>query len=201
MKETLPWAMVWLRVALCPVIVLGAQRGWDGKWLGLIVLVALVDDIYDGVLARRWGCATSELRRTDTAADTVFYLGVAAALWLRDEQLLRMNWKLLAILGSLEVLRYGFDKVKYGKAASYHSYLAKTWGLVMGVAVIGVLSFGGPRWMVWLSLLIGIACDAEGLAMSLILPRWRNDVKTLSAAWKLRGEMLEQRQEESGPIR
>jgi len=74
-------------------------------------------------------------------------------------------------------------------------------GLVMGVAVIGVLSFGGPRWMVWLSLLIGIACDAEGLAMSLMLPRWRNDVKTLSVAWKLRGEMLEQRQEESRPIR
>ena len=201
MKDTLPWAMVWLRVALCPVIALGAQFGWDGKWLGLIVLVALVDDIYDGVLARRWGCATERLRRADSAADTVFYLGVAAALWLRDEQLLRENWKLLATLGSLEVLRYGLDWLKYGRAASYHSYLAKSWGLVMGVAVIGALSFGGPRWLVWASLTIGIASDAEGLAMSLMLPRWRNDVKTLSTAWKLRGEMLEQQSAKSGPIR
>jgi CDP-diacylglycerol--glycerol-3-phosphate 3-phosphatidyltransferase len=193
--------MVWLRVALCPVIALGAQLGWDGKWLGLIVLVALVDDIYDGVLARRWGCATERLRRADSAADTLFYLGVAAALWLRDEQLLRENWKLLATLGSLEVLRYGLDWLKYGRAASYHSHLAKSWGLVMGAAVIGALSFGGPRWLVWVSLMIGIASDAEGLAMSLMLPCWRNDVKTLSTAWKLRGEMLEQRSAESGPIR
>jgi CDP-diacylglycerol--glycerol-3-phosphate 3-phosphatidyltransferase len=201
MKETLPWAMVWLRVALCPVIVLGARHGWDGKWLGFIVLAALVDDIYDGVLARRWGCATERLRRADSAADTVFYLGVAAAVWLREEKLLRVNWKLLAILGALELARYVFDWLKYGKAASYHSYLAKAWGLVMGVAVIGALSFGGPWWLVWVSLMLGIASDAEGLAMSLMLPRWRNDVKTLSVAWKLRGEMLGQRPAESGSIR
>jgi hypothetical protein len=49
--------------------------------------------------------------------------------------------------------------------------------------------------------MLGIASDAEGLAMSLMLPRWRNDVKTLSVAWKLRGEMLGQRPAESGSIR
>jgi CDP-diacylglycerol--glycerol-3-phosphate 3-phosphatidyltransferase len=182
--------MVWLRVVLCPVIVLGAQRGWNGKWLGLIVLVALVDDIYDGVLARRWGCATERLRRADSAADTVFYLGVAAALWMRDATLLQENWRLLATLGTLELVRHGFDQVKYGKSASYHSYLAKAWGLLMATAVIAVLCFGGPRWMVWLSLLVGIACDIEGLTMSLMLPRWQNDVKTMAVAWRLRGEML-----------
>jgi len=192
MKERVPWAMVWIRVALCPVVVFGAKHGWDGKWLGILVLTALVDDIYDGVLARRWNCATERLRRADSAADTVFYLGVAAAMWLREEKLLRANWELLAMLAVLELARYGFDWMKYGKAASYHSYLAKMWGLVMSAAVIGVLSFGGPRWLVWVSLLVGIANDMEGLAMSLILPRWRNDVKTLTVAWKLREEMLEQ---------
>ena len=190
MKQRLPWAMVWLRVVLCPVIVLGAMRGWDGKWLGLIVLVALVDDIYDGVLARRWGTDTEGLRRADSAADTVFYLGVAWALWVRETQLLKGNWKLLAVLGALEVARHGFDRWKFGRGAAYHSYLAKAWGLVMGVAVIGVLSFGGPRWLVWVSVMVGIAADLEGFAMSLMLPRWKNDVKGLGAAWRLRREML-----------
>ena len=182
--------MVWLRVLLCPVIVMGARAGWDGKWLGLIVLIALVDDIYDGILARRWNCDTAGLRRADSAADTVFYLGVAAALWLRETQLLRGNWKLLAVLATMELTRHGFDRWKYGRGAAYHSYLAKLWGLVMGIGVIGVLSFGGPRWLVWVSVMVGIASDAEGLAMSLMLPRWQNDVKTLPAAWRLRREML-----------
>jgi CDP-diacylglycerol--glycerol-3-phosphate 3-phosphatidyltransferase len=183
--------MVWLRVLLCPVIVVGARRGWDGKWLGLIVLVALVDDIFDGILARRWACDTAGLRRADSWADTVFYLGVAAALWARETQLLRGNWRLLAALGGMELLRHGFDWWKFHRAAAYHSYLAKTWGLVMGVAVIAVLSFGGPRWLVWVSVMVGIASDVEGLAMSVMLPRWRNDVKTLRAAWRLRQAMLD----------
>ena len=189
-KIHLPWAMVWLRVLLCPVIVLGARRGWDGKWLGLIVLIALLDDIYDGILARRWGCDTVNLRRADSAADTVFYLGVAAALWTREQQLLRGNWHLLLTLALLELARHAFDRWKFGRAAAYHSYLAKLWGLVMGAAVIAVLGFGGPRWLVWVSLLIGIASDLEGLTISLLLPRWQNDVKTIPAARKLRHQML-----------
>jgi phosphatidylglycerophosphate synthase len=189
-KTKIPWAMVLLRVVLCPVIVVGAKRGWDGKWLGLIVLVALVDDIYDGILARRWGCDTAALRRSDSWADTVFYIGVAAALWSRERQLMVGNWKWLAAIIAMEMTRHIFDWVKFHRAASYHSYLAKTWGLVMGVAVIGVLSFGGPRWLLPVSLMVGIANDVEGLAMSFILPRWQRDVKWIGIALKLRREML-----------
>jgi CDP-diacylglycerol--glycerol-3-phosphate 3-phosphatidyltransferase len=186
----IPWAMVLLRVLLCPVIVVGARRGWDGKWLGLIVFIALVDDIYDGILARRWGCDTPALRRSDSWADTVFYLGVAASLWTREQQLLRGNGKLLTTLLAMELARHLFDWVKFRRAASYHSYLAKAWGLVMGVAIVCVLSFGGPRWLVWVSMLVGIAADAEGLAMSVILPKWQNDVKGIRVALRLRQEML-----------
>jgi hypothetical protein len=32
--------------------------------------------------------------------------------------------------------------------------------------------------------------NLEGLAMSLMLPRWKNDVKTLGRAWELRKSML-----------
>ena len=189
-RRRIPRVMILLRVLLCPVIIIGARRGWDGKWLGLIVLVALVDDIYDGILARRWNCDTPALRRSDSWADTVFYLGVAASLWVREQQLLRGNWKLLATLLGMELARHLFDLVKFRRAASYHSYLAKAWGLVMGIAIICVLSFGGPRWLVWVSMLVGIAADAEGLAMSVILPRWQNDVKSLRVAWQLRYQML-----------
>ena len=185
-KSRVPWAMVWLRVGLCPLVVVGARRGWNGRWLGLMVLVALVDDIYDGILARRWGCETTALRRADSWADTVFYLGVAVALWIREPQVLRNDWLLLCMLGALELIRHGFDWWKFGRAASYHSYVAKAWGLVMGVAVISVLSFGKPGWLVWMSLLVGILADGEGLLMSVILPRWQNDVKTLPRAWKIR---------------
>jgi hypothetical protein len=40
------------------------------------------------------------------------------------------------------------------------------------------------------ALVWGIFVNLEGLTMSLMLPRWKNDVKTLPAAWRLRKQML-----------
>jgi phosphatidylglycerophosphate synthase len=64
-----------LRAVACPLIVFGAWRGWPGGWLGAIVVMALLSDIYDGVLARRWGNETARLRVSDSVTDTFFILG------------------------------------------------------------------------------------------------------------------------------
>jgi hypothetical protein len=96
----------------------------------------------------------------------------------------------LGVLFGLEGFRYLFDLLKYRRTASYHSYLAKSWGLVIAVAVTGVLSFDGLRWMIGVAIWLGIGVNLEGLAMSLMLPRWKNDVKTLGRAWELRKAML-----------
>jgi phosphatidylglycerophosphate synthase len=190
-RRGIPWALIGLRVLGCPLIVMGAWRGWAGGWLGAIVVAALVSDIYDGILARRWGGETAGLRMSDSVADTIFYLGVVWALWLGEPQVLRGNWRWWVGLFAIEGVRYGFDFWKFGKAASYHSYMAKAWGLLIAVAVVGVLSFGGLQWLVWVALVFGIVVNLEGLAMSVMLPRWKNDVKTLGRAWELRMRMLD----------
>ena len=184
------WSMVLLRVVLCPVMVWAAKFGWSGRLLAAIVVIALVDDIYDGILARRWGCDSAMVRMWDSLADTVFYLGVAAALWIRDPDALRDNWILIAILFALEGARYVFDLKKFGRAASYHSYLAKAWGLILAAAMVGVFAFEGFRWMVPLAVAWGILVNLEGLTMSMVLPWWKNDVKTLGRAWEIRKSML-----------
>jgi CDP-diacylglycerol--glycerol-3-phosphate 3-phosphatidyltransferase len=178
--------MVLLRIVLCPTIVWGAWRGWPGAWLAAIVVLALLDDIADGMVARRLGCDTPAIRLADSLADTIFYLGVVLALWLRVPHLLRTNAVLLVALFSLEALRYGFDLWKFGKPASYHSYLAKAWGLVLAAAVVATLAHGGPRWAIAAALTFGLVTNFEGLLMSLLLRRWQNDVKTLAAALRLR---------------
>ena len=190
LQRVIPWALIVLRTLGCPLIVIGAKLGWAGGWLGLIVAVALLSDIYDGILARRWGGETADLRMSDSVADTIFYLGVVWALWLREPQVLRTNWQLLVALLGLEAVRYVYDFWKFGKAASYHSYLAKTWGLLIAVAVVGVFAFDGLRLLIWVALIFGIVVNLEGLAMSALLPQWKNDVKTLGRAWELRKTML-----------
>ena len=182
----IPWSLVALRGVLAPAIAWLAGTRASGLWLAAIVLIALVSDIYDGVLARRWHCDTPGIRLADSMVDTVFYLAVLFALWTRQAALLKPYWPLLAVLFALEAVRFLYDLRKFSKAASYHSYLAKTWGLVMAVAVILVLALGKGAWLLAISLVLGICCDLEGLAMSIILPVWKNDVKTIAAALRLR---------------
>jgi CDP-diacylglycerol--glycerol-3-phosphate 3-phosphatidyltransferase len=186
MRRLIPWAMVWGRGLLGPLIILAAWWHVAGWILAIAVFVGLVDDIADGMLARRWNCDTASLRLADSSADTVFYLGTAAALWIRSPQLLRRDWILLAVLFGLEGCCYAFDLWKFGKGASYHSYLAKVWGLVLASAIMLVLAADGPQWALTTAIVLGLVTNLEGLAMSLILPRWQNDVSTLAIAWKIR---------------
>jgi phosphatidylglycerophosphate synthase len=189
-KQQVPWAMAAVRMALGPVMILGARCGWNGLALAGIVAAALVSDIFDGVLARRWGCDTAAVRLFDSMADTVFYVGVAAALWIGRPQVWLSNDGLLAALLTLELMRFGMEFAKFGKPASYHSYLAKAWGLVMATAVVAVFASAHGSGLLSAALGMGIVCDIEGLAMTAILPLWRNDVKTLREALALRREAV-----------
>ena len=190
-KQGIPWAMAAGRAVLGPVLVAGAACSWNGITLAGIVVAALVSDIYDGVLARRWRCDTAGVRLFDSMADTVFYLCTAVALWVSQSQLWRSYGGLLVALLVLEAMRFAFDFAKFGKPASYHTYLAKAWGLVMGIAVIGVFALDRSNLFVPAALVLGILCDLEGLAMSLVMPVWRKDIKTLRAAWHIRRQMVD----------
>jgi CDP-diacylglycerol--glycerol-3-phosphate 3-phosphatidyltransferase len=76
-REQIPWMMAAGRAALGPVLIAGEACGWNGLALASMVLTALQSDIFDGVLARRWGCDTGGVRLFDSMADTVFYLCAA----------------------------------------------------------------------------------------------------------------------------
>lgn len=189
-KQWIPWTMVLGRAALGPFVVLGERCGWNGSALAAIVLTALLSDIFDGVLARRWKTDTAALRLSDTLADTAFYLCVAAAIGFG----MTVVWHqyrsgVLLVLGC-EVLHFALDFAKFGRPASYHSYVAKTWGLVLAVAV--VVTFVTQHVSIWMSaaVVLGVLSNAETLAMSLILPVWRRDVKTLARAWRIRMDLL-----------
>lgn len=195
-RTKVPWVMAGYRALLCPVMLLGQRTGWDGTALAGLVVSALLSDIFDGVLARHWHCDTGPLRLFDSIADAIFYLGVAGALSMRHPDLLRRMEAPLAAVAALEVARLGLELVRFGKPASYHSVLAKTWGLTLAAgAVLGFVGGSAPlltgSWRIaaW----VGVACDLEGLAISLALPVWRKDVLSLWHALRLRATILQDR--------
>ena len=105
-KKQIPWVMSAGRALLGPVLIAGEACGWSGVMTAWLVVTALVSDIFDGVLARRWHCDTAAARLFDSMADTVFYVCAAIALWIGVPQVWRENAALLAVLVGLEAVRF-----------------------------------------------------------------------------------------------
>jgi phosphatidylglycerophosphate synthase len=190
----IPWWLVGCRAALAPALMITARLAHPEAWLGAMVVAGFLSDVYDGILARRWGIASPALRLADSAVDTFFYLGVLSAIVERHWPVLRARLGLLIILLALEFLCVLFDWVKFHRLASYHSYASKLWGVLLATASFMLLCFDCAFWLVTAALVWGIACNLEGLAMSVLLPEWRHDVKTIPLALALRREIIASRE-------
>ena len=190
-KKLIPWSMVLLRASLALFIPWAAWRIAQPQiLLGCLIAAGFLSDVYDGILARRWGTATDALRLADSIADLCFYLGVLAAVILRHGPALRNHLTLLIAVLVLDVGRMFFELIRFSRIASYHAYSAKAWGILLAAAALALLCFGGVDWLTTLALAWGLVCDAEGLVMSMLLPRWVRDVKSVAHALRLRREIL-----------
>lgn len=183
-----PIALTALRAALGPVVVLMALVWPNAAAFAVCLTLAFLSDYFDGVIARRLGVATAPLRRLDSIADTVFYLSALFAAWHLRSDILHPYVPALLALGTLEVARYAFDFLKFGREASYHMWSSKLWGITLVVAFFALLVYGRAGWPVALAIYAGIAADLEGLAISSVLREWRTDVRTIFHALELRAE-------------
>lgn len=186
MKRLIPWLLVLSRIVLAPVAIwLAIAQVPKPIWMGQFACAALSDWL-DGKLARRWGTATPGLRQADSIADTVYVLALAISLWISHEDIIYAHRWGIGLVIALELLRYPLDWWRFGRGASYHAWSAKLFGMSLVIAVSAIVLFDDAGPLLWISLFIGIVSEVEGIAISLVLPRWTHDVKSVKAALALR---------------
>jgi phosphatidylglycerophosphate synthase len=178
-----PEVLIAFRAACAPAIFVLACFRFPGPLLAGIVLAAFVSDVFDGVVARRLGCATAGLRHADTVVDTVFYVTAAVALRVAVPGVFDRASLPLALLIVIHVSRTTFELTKYGRIASYHMWSSKALGVLIVVAMSVVFLTEQPSVIVTLALWGAIVNELEGFLASVILPRWRADVPSLLHAW------------------
>lgn len=175
-----------IRLLLGPAMVFVA--GWDGDgWiLSAAVVAATLSDIFDGKVARRFGVATSGLRRFDSMADTVFYIGAGIALWLRHSDILRARLLLIVVFVVMQVGGHLLDLWKFGRDTSYHTWSGRLFGVLLGIATTFIFWSGhGGSWFT-LALIAGIVAHLDAFVITMILPEWQHDVHTIRNALRLR---------------
>ena len=178
-------ALTLVRLILAvPFVTIGLARG-SGRAAALVLAAGFVSDVYDGVVARRFGVATAALRRLDSAVDTIFYLAAAFCAWrLHPAAIVSHRWLIAAVIATL-VIDHAFEYWKFGREASYHAWLAKTWGASLFAALV-FLFVAGDDWLLTVALCLGVASHVENFLITLTLREWRHDVKSVLAARRIR---------------
>jgi CDP-diacylglycerol--glycerol-3-phosphate 3-phosphatidyltransferase len=183
-----PLLLVLLRLLFAPIMVIvGFRYGSEaGQFLATLVVLGVLTDVFDGIIARRLGVATPALRRFDSQTDACFWLATLWTAWLLHPDAIVAEWpKLLALL-VVEASIYLLAWLRFRREMSTHSWLSKLWGLALTLAFTRLIAFGVTGWSFDMMVVLGLVSQLEVIAIALLLPRWRNDVPTAWHAWRLR---------------
>jgi CDP-diacylglycerol--glycerol-3-phosphate 3-phosphatidyltransferase len=156
-----------------------------------VISIAFVSDVFDGVVARKLGVATPELRHLDSRVDLVFYATAAWAVWRLHPGVVRSIAIPGLIVIGLDVLRHVFDFLKFGRDAAYHAWSSKAWGLSLALALVVLMGFGVAYPFVAITVVLGLIAQVEGLLISIVLPVWTHDVPSLRHALRIRNNAEE----------
>jgi len=182
----IPILFTGIRALLGPCVIACAYLRPEPTLLVSCVMVAFLSDVLDGMIARRLGIATANLRRLDSIADSIFYLCALWAVWVLHPGIILANAAPLVVLAALEGARYLLDAWKFGREASYHMWSSKAWGIALCTAFVAAFATEEPGVFPLLAIGVGVIADLEGLLISLTLRSWRHDVPTIFHALRIR---------------
>jgi len=153
---------------------------WQGYGIAFMVLLALafLTDLLDGLAARLTGQISQFGAVLDSWADVVTYLTTAIGCWWLWPEVVRREliFVVLMVASCLLPAVVGFSK--FGCFTSYH-----TWGVKIAAACMGlslyVLFFGGPAWPFRWAAIICILAAIEEIALTLLLPESESNVRSI----------------------
>jgi phosphatidylglycerophosphate synthase len=179
----LPNALSAARIGATPALGYFAASGAEQRFTWLLV-PALLTDIADGYLARRFGLTSRLGALLDSIADALLFFVAIYGVWALHPEVLRAH----ALAGLLVVGSWSVEiaaaLARYGRLSSFHTYASKAAGYLLGI-MIGVLFLWGlPPLLLYVAVAVTIAASVEELALIGLLPAWRADVRGLY--WVLR---------------
>lgn len=181
----IPLALIVFRALMVFVV---PVLGWygHGHFLAVVILLATLSDIFDGIIARRLGVSTTGLRKADSTVDLFFWLASMTALYfLRPDAVMR-NLVIVFYAIAAEILEQLISLLRFHRMTATHARSAKFMGLCLLVGMMTLASYGSSVVAFWI-IGIGITVSVfDGCAIVVLLPYWEADVPSAWEAWRLR---------------
>jgi phosphatidylglycerophosphate synthase len=150
------------------------------------MVLGLLSDIFDGIIARRLNVSSPALRRLDSGVDQFFWLSILAGCYIICPHFFNDNGLKISILIIMEAACYAISYIRFGKEVATHAISSKFWTLVLLATMIQVTATCSSVILFNICFYLGIATRMEIIAMLLIIKQWTNDIPTVYHAILIR---------------
>jgi len=179
--------LIILRLLLSPaMIVLAFTLDEQPGWLLACMTVALVSDIFDGIIARKLGVATPLLRKFDSIADLLFWATSLTCAFLLQPEIIVDNGLFIGVLLLGEIGIHLLSFGKFQKPPANHAYLSKLWALTVWVSLSLIIGWGFAGWPFLVMFGLGVLSYLDNFLILLVLPNWKSDTSSVLSAIKVR---------------
>lgn len=188
MKNKIPIILIYNRLLIGLIIIPLSFLQIDHYQFFAITLliIGLLTDIFDGIVARHLGISTENLRRSDSTVDQIFFVCFVIACYIQFPIFFEINATKIAIILGMEALTYVVSFIKFKKEIATHSIGAKIWTLFLFAMLIEVIFHCESVTLFYFCFWVGILTRIEIIAIILILKNWTHDIPTFFHALKLR---------------
>lgn len=182
--RSIPLALTIFRICSAPVLIVLAALRQERWFIGLAV-AALLSDVLDGALARRLGASSETGRLLDSWADLLIALVAFVGATLLWPDTMRREALYFALVLAALVMPNAYALLRFHRLLGYHTISAKGSGALLSVGA--VLLFVGITPVVFrIAAVVELLVAAEYIAISLLLPNWTGEMKSVWHAWKTR---------------
>lgn len=188
--RNIPRNLIYSRIAVGIIILLLAifpVKHSSAIIINLIVL-GLLTDIFDGIIARHLKISSVRLRRMDSNVDMFFWIAIVVAAFIISPAFFKHNWIKLVVLIGFEAITYGLSFIKFKKEVATHAIASKLWALVLFATLIQLIAVGDSVILFNICFYLGVLTRLEIITMLIVIKEWTNDIPTVYHAFMIRKE-------------
>ena len=175
---TIPNLITLYRLLMVPVILYFAISGRE-KLFAVFLVINLISDIIDGYIARRFKMESEIGAKLDSFADNFNYVLAFIGFFIFKMDDLRQHIVSLIIFISMLLLTVIVPLIKFRKFPSFHLYITKIGGYIQGAFFICLFTVGFIAPFYYFMIIWGILGAIECIAIDIVIPEMRSNIKGL----------------------
>jgi phosphatidylglycerophosphate synthase len=185
--KNIPFLLIYSRILFGLLIGLFAFFQFENfaNWIVAFMVIGLLTDVFDGIIARKLGVSSEKLRIWDSGVDQFFWLIILASIFYLNLAFVKSNLLWIIILLSLEIATYLISYLKFKKPIATHSILAKFWALSLLWFLIDLVLHNSSSFPFAICVVLGIISRLEIITIVLSLKNWATDVPSILVVTKM----------------